>query len=274
LKFLLTIIFIGLTTISHSQKNYDFAKIKEYHFYRLDYNDSFQIAYYKSGALKYEQKEEREIWYYYIDSSKNDNLYSSILTLPRFPYQNCKDSTRDVFKYHDGILSEIDTYSKVCYKERDGCFVYDNTNAGQWCLTARQFYKMNEQNDCIKQIFISEHDNRLDTSISRSEYTYDTQGRRTQYLLFENGKLDRKVNYKYFDDIVREEFYYPEDSSARVITDYKYQNGQLVEMFIDRKYNGTSDTERYLYIQPNRLSSIEYISDRTNLFKVRKYYYE
>lgn len=274
MRFLLTIFFIGLTTICLSQKNYDIAKIQEYNFYRLDYNDSFKISYYKSGALKYEQNEKYEIWYTYIDSSKNDTLFSSILTLPRFSFDKCRDSTRDLYKYQNGKLSEIYTYDKMCYKEDGGCFKYDNTNAGKWHLTSRQFFKINEHKDYIEQNFISEYNNRFDTTIFTSDYTYDAQGRKTEDISYENGKFKSKVVYKYFDSVKREEFYYPEDTSARIITDYKYSNGQLVEKHFDRKYNSTTNTEKYLYIKPNRLYSIEYLSDETNLYKVRKYFYE
>ncbi len=274
MRIILIILFIGLTNICQAQKNFEFVKIKEYNFYRLDYNDSFKINYYQSGALKYEQNEKYEIWYTYIDSTKNDSLFSSILTLPRFSYNNCRDSTREIYKYQNGKLSEIHYYEKKCYRENAGCIRYDNTNAGKWHLLFKQSFKVNEQNDYITQTFITDYNNSFDTTIFTCDYTYDSKSRKTMAISYENGNLKSKVVYKYLDSIRREEFYYPEDSTARIITDYKYSNGQLVEKHCDRKYDNTTDTEKYLYIKPNRLYSIEFVSDETNLYKVRKYYYE
>jgi len=273
IRTILFVFLLMLTKLSFSQKNFNTAKIKDFYFFTPDRNASFEIAYYSAGQVKFEQTEESEYLYNYVDTTRNDSAYSSIITVPRSSFNGCYDSLKQLYSYKDGKLAEGVVFEKTCYKEDNGCIRYDNRNAGEWCLIIKSFFVVNEHNDVIEHKDIYYNESRVDTTLFQNVYEYDAMNRKVKCILYENGKLKQKELFSYTQQQQQVEFYFPQDTTARTVTTFKYADGQLVEKIVDRKYNNTRDIERYAYIAKDRLYSVEYFSGDNNLFKVRKYFY-
>ena len=257
--------------------NKGFCQKSKYYVETFSFNDTLnvrqKIFYYENerGLLEKKETYKSIILYKYLDSMLMEEI-----SIEKHNYNNCFDTTKTIYQYNQNKL-EISqrVYGKNCYKQREGCIVFENSKANIWSIIIEAENTFDINDKLIRRKIIN-----VESADTSEIFTkYDSIGRVIEVKCFKNRIFDYCSKHRYLDTLEYVEWEVYNSLDKNIIKTRRYEIeknkfGQIIsetEIYLPSTY---TEMKIFKYQNSKQISSIEYFGPPSNLYKVDKYYYE